>query len=196
MAHVIRTATEADAGRMVDIYALFVSDSAVSFEAEAPTESEMAQRVRATLERYPWLVSVKDGAVTGYAYASEYMDREAYRWAVGSSVYVHEQHRGQGVGKALYTSLFACLRVFGYYNVYAGVTLPNAASVALHESVGFSPVGVYRHVGYKFGEWHDVGLWELALQERTGVPAAPRQPAEVAGAEEWNAAIAKFVEAG
>jgi phosphinothricin acetyltransferase len=174
---------------MVDIYALFVSDSVVSFEAEAPTESEMAQRVRATLERYPWLVSVKDGAGTGYAYASEYMDREAYRWSVDSSVYVHEQHRGQGVGKALYTSLFACLRVFGYYNVYAGVTLPNAASVALHESVGFSPVGVYRHVGYKFGEWHDVGWWEFALQGRAGVPAAPRQPAEVADAEEWNAAI-------
>ena len=183
-------ATEADADQMAEIYAPFVSDSAVSFEAAPPTTSEMAERVHATLERYPWLVCAKDGVVIGYAYASTYRTREAYQWSVDSSVYIHEQHRGQGVGKALYASLFACLRVLGYCNVYAGVTLPNEASVALHESVGFTPVGVYRHVGYKVGQWHDVGWWELALQERIADPSTPRLPGEVADTAGWRDAIA------
>jgi L-amino acid N-acyltransferase YncA len=191
MAHVIRVATEADAGQIAEIYAPFVSDNAVSFELVPPTASEMAQRVSSALERYPWLVSARDGAVTGYAYASLYLTREAYQWSVDSSVYIHEKHRGQGVGKALYTSLFACLRLLGYYNVYAGVTLPNDASVALHESVGFSPVGVYRHVGYKFGEWHDVGWWELALQDRIVDPAPPRLAPDAVDSPQWREALAE-----
>lgn len=191
MAHMIRVATEADAGQIVVIYAPFVSENAVSFELVPPTASEMAQRISSALERYPWLVSVRDGAVTGYAYASPFLTREAYQWSVDSSVYIHEEHRGQGVGKALYTSLFACLRLLGYYNVYAGVTLPNDASVALHESMGFSPVGVYRHVGYKFGEWHDVMWLELAVQDRIVNPAPPLLASDAIDSPQWLEALAE-----
>lgn len=187
----IRVATEADAGQMVVIYAPFVSDNAVSFELVPPTANEMAQRVSSALERYPWLVSVRDGSVTGYAYASLFRTREAYQWSVDSSVYIHEENRRQGVGKALYTSLFACLRLLGYHNVYAGVTLPNDASVALHESVGFSLVGVYRHVGYKLGEWHDVAWWEFALQNRIVNPAPPRLALDAVDSPQWREALAE-----
>ena len=91
-----------------------------------------------------------------------------------ASVYVDEDYRAQGIGRALYTSLFACLRVLGLYNVYAGVTLPNDARVALHEVMGFAPVGVYRSVGYKLGRWHDVGWWHLRLLDEAAAPVMPR----------------------
>jgi L-amino acid N-acyltransferase YncA len=94
-----------------------------------------------------------------------------------------------GVGRALYTSLFECLRLQGYYNAYAGITLPNSASVGLHEALGFSPVGVYQKVGYKFGVWHDVGWWQMALHERVPDPALPVRLPEAMMLSEWNAAL-------
>jgi L-amino acid N-acyltransferase YncA len=114
------------------------------------------------------------GAVLGYAYASPHRERAAYRWSVDVAVYIAEQARRRGVGRQLYSTLFAMLVELGYYNAFAGVTLPNPASVGLHESMGFTPVGVYRNVGYKLGAWHDVGWWRRPLQPPAADPAEPR----------------------
>src|SRR5918996_222132 len=140
----IRLATERDAEEIASIYAPNVTDTIISFELEPPTADEMRLRIEATLERCPWLVCEREGRVLGYAYADAHGSRAAYRWSVDVSVYVHEDARRMGLGRALYTSLFAALDLQGFYNAYAGATLPNPASVGLHEAVGFRPVGVCR----------------------------------------------------
>lgn len=159
------------------IYAPFVAGSAVSFEDVPPDGVEFARRIEALAGRYPWLVAEAQGEVAGYAYASPYRERAAYRWAVEAAVYVGADHRGQGVGKRLYRTLFDRLARQGIRTVCAGITLPNPPSVALHESVGFEPVGVYRRIGYKQGRWQDVGWWQLQLPgSPTDPPAEPGPP--------------------
>src|SRR5215212_239589 len=187
---VIRLAAERDAEQVAAIYAPNVTDAIVSFEAEAPSAEEMRRRIEGTLERFPWLVCERHGRVLGYAYAGAHHSRAAYRWSVDVSVYVHEGAHRKGVGRALYTSLFAALKLQGFYNAYAGATLPNPASVGLHEAVGFRPVGVYRGAGYKMGAWHDVGWWHLALRERVADPDPPADLPSVLESEEWDAALA------
>jgi L-amino acid N-acyltransferase YncA len=186
----IRLATERDAEEIAAIYAPNVTDTIISFESEPPTADEMRLRIEGTLDRYPWLVCERRGRVLGYAYAGAHGSRAAYRWSVDVSVYVHEEAHRTGVGRALYTSLFATLDLQGFYNAYAGATLPNPASVGLHESVGFRPVGVYRGVGYKLGAWHDVGWWHLPLRERVANPDPPADLPSVLGSEGWDAALA------
>jgi L-amino acid N-acyltransferase YncA len=186
----IRLATGQDAAQIAELYAPLVQDTIISFEVEPPTADEMRRRIEKTLERLPWLVFERGGRVAGYAYAAKHGSRAAYRWSVDVSIYVHESERRTGVGRALYRSLFAVLVLQGFYNAYAGVTLPNPASVGLHEAVGFQPVGIYRGVGYKFGAWHDVGWWQLSLRERTATPKPPVELPSVRGAEGWNAALA------
>jgi L-amino acid N-acyltransferase YncA len=186
----IRLATERDAEEIAAIYAPNVTDTIISFESEPPTADEMRLRIEGTLERYPWLVCEHRGRLLGYAYAGAHGSRAAYRWSVDVSVYVHEEAHRTGVGRALYTSLFAALDLQGFYNAYAGATLPNPASVGLHESVGFRPVGVYRGVGYKLGAWHDVGWWQLPLRERVADPDPPADLPSVLGSEGWEAALA------
>jgi L-amino acid N-acyltransferase YncA len=159
-----------DAAACAAIYAPFVGASAVSFEEEIPDAEEFARRIEATSVRYPWLVAERDGEVAGYAYASAHRDRAAYRWAADAAVYVGEAHRRRGVARRLYEALFDLLARQGLRTVCAGVTLPNPASVALHEACGFIPVGVYRRIGYKQGQWWDVGWWQLEL------PAAGADP--------------------
>jgi L-amino acid N-acyltransferase YncA len=186
----IRLATERDAEQVAAIYAPNVTDSIISFESEPPSADEMRRRIEGTLERYPWLVCERHGRVLGYAYAGAHGTRAAYQWSVDVSVYVHWETQRAGVGRALYTSLFAALKLQGFYNAYAGATLPNPASVGLHESVGFRAVGVYRGVGYKLGAWHDVVWWHLALRERVADPDPPAGLPSVLGLEEWDAALA------
>jgi L-amino acid N-acyltransferase YncA len=186
----IRLATERDAEEIAAIYAPNVTDTIISFESEPPTADEMRLRIEGTLERYPWLVCEHRGRLLGYAYAGAHRSRAAYRWSVDVSVYVHEEAHRTGVGRALYTSLFAALDLQGFYNAYAGATLPNPASVGLHESVGFRPVGVYRGVGYKLGAWHDVGWWQLPLRERVADPDPPADLPSVLESEGWEAALA------
>lgn len=171
----IRTATPDDAAAITAIYAPVVRDTAISFELEAPTVDEMRRRIAALLPQLPWLVGVDDaGAVCGYVYASRFKDRLAYQWAVEVTAYVREDSRGQGVARRLYTRLFELLAALGYYQAIAGITLPNAPSVGLHEALGFVPVTAYRNVGFKLGEWRDVGYWQKALQELTPPTGAPR----------------------
>jgi L-amino acid N-acyltransferase YncA len=186
----IRLATDRDAEQVAAIYAPNVSDSIVSFELEPPSADEMHRRIEVTLERYPWLVYERRGRVLGYAYAGAHGSRAAYQWAVDVSVYVHEEAHRMGVGRALYASLFAALKRQGFYNAYAGATLPNPASVGLHESLGFRAVGVYRGVGYKLGAWHDVVWWHLPLRERVADPEPPAGLPSVVGSEGWEAALA------
>jgi L-amino acid N-acyltransferase YncA len=186
---VIRLATERDAEQIAAVYAPNVTDTVISFELEPPTADEMRRRIEVTLQRYPWLVCERQGGVLGYAYARAHGFRAAYQWSVDVSVYVHEEARRMGVGRALYASLFAALELQGFYNAYAGATLPNPASVGLHESVGFRPVGVYRGVGYKLGAWHDVVWWHLPLRKRVVDPDPPADLPSVVRSKEWEAAL-------
>jgi len=170
----IRTATAADATAVQAIYAPIVRDTSISFETEPPTVVEMGQRITATLAQFPWLVALDDeGAVCGYVYASRYAERLAYRWSATVTAYVRADQRGRGVGRALYAELLRQLTALGYCQAYAGITLPNEASVALHEAVGFVRVGVFANAGHKHGRWHDVGWWQRALQ-RPDPPPEPR----------------------
>jgi phosphinothricin acetyltransferase len=169
----IRLATIADGPALAAIYAPAVSAHATSFELEAPDGAEMARRVASLTMRTPWLVCEHQSAVVGYAYASPHRDRWAYQWSVEVSAYVGATAHRRGVGRALYASLFAVLVIQGFRNAYAGITLPNEASVRFHEAAGFTRVGIYRGVGYKFGAWHDVLWLERALQPRAVDPTVP-----------------------
>ena len=177
----IRLATIADAPQFAAIYAPYCSDSVISFEEVAPSADEMAGRIAATLVRFPWLVFEEAGDIRGYAYAGRHRDRAAYRWSTDVSAYVRVDWHHRGIGRALYTRLFEILVRLGYYNAFAGITLPNAASVGLHESMGFVPVGVYRRVGYKFGTWHDTGWWQLELQPHIAAARFPRSLPDALG---------------
>ena len=190
MTATIRLATEADAEGIVAIYAPIVRETAISFEVEAPDVNAMRRRITETLAHLPWLVCERRGEVLGYAYASMHRTRAAYQWSVDVSVYVHVRIRRSGVGKALYTSLLRFLDLQGFYNVYAGITLPNPASVRLHESLEFQPVGVYRAVGYKLGAWHDVGWWHLALRPHAVPPGPPVDFGQIQDAPESHTALA------
>jgi L-amino acid N-acyltransferase YncA len=163
-----------DAAACAAIYAPYVEGSAVSFEERPPDPAEMAERIEGVAGTHGWLVAEREGRVAGYAYAYPFQRRPAYRWTVGVSVYVAEDEHGRGVGRALYTELFRRLRERGFRMAHAGITLPNPASVALHESFGFEAVGVNREIGWKHGAWRDVGWWQLEL-----TPAGEGPPPEL-----------------
>jgi phosphinothricin acetyltransferase len=161
----IRPATPDDAPAVLAIYAPIVRDTTISFELEAPTVDEMRERITATLRRLPWLVSIDNlGAIDGYAYASKHRERAAYQWSVDVSAYVRADSRRCGVGKRLHEGLLVELARLGYFQAFAGIALPNAASIALHEALGFRHIGTYRGVGYKHGAWRDVGWWQRPIQ--------------------------------
>jgi phosphinothricin acetyltransferase len=147
----------------------------ISFELDPPSTGEMRRRLEKTLAQFPWLVCENGGEVIGYAYACKHRERAAYEWSVDTSVYVSTQQHRRGVGRTLYEALFEILALQGYINAYAGVTLPNPASVALHRAVGFEPVGVYRNVGFKCGSWHNVAWFQRPLQTPPEKPR-PVQP--------------------
>lgn len=184
----IRLATPDDVAHVQAIYAPYCS-TPISFETEPPTIEEMQGRLTKVLNRYPWLLCEDGGEVLGYAYATQHRERAAYRWSVDTTVYVRQGRQRRGVGRALYTSLLALLPLQGYVNAYAGVTLPNAASVGLHEAMGFQPVGVYRQVGFKCGAWHDVAWYQRALQPRPPEPPPPVRWEDVRHTPAWEEAL-------
>lgn len=152
-----------DAAACAAIYAPFVRESAVSFEEVVPDADAIAERIARLSATHAWLVAEVDGRTAGFAYGSPHRERAAYRWACEVSTYVDPEHRRRGIGRALYGELFARLRAQRFHVVCAGITLPNDASVGLHESLGFELVGVYRGIGWKAGAWRDVGWWQMQL---------------------------------
>lgn len=185
----IRVVCDTDVESITAIYRPVVESTSISFETTAPGADEIDRRVRDTLVSFPWLVCEFDGRMAGYAYATRHRDRPAYRWSVDTSVYIADGYRRRGVGRGLYLSLLAILEAQGYVNAYAGIALPNPASVALHEAVGFQPLGVFRSVGYKLGAWRDVGWWHRLLCERTASPSDPRDLTTMMQLPEWDALV-------
>lgn len=169
----VRIATSRDAAEIAAIYTPFVRETVVTFEEEAPSDAEMEDRIRDGLLMFPWVVLERDGKVGGYAYASLHRARASYRWAADVSCYLAPDCRGQGVGGALYETVFAILRAQNYTEALAGITLPNEASVRMHEKRGFRPIGVYRRIGFKLGAWHDVGWWQCEIQSPESPPPEP-----------------------
>lgn len=169
----LRLAQADDADQIAGIYAPLVRDTAITFEVSVPSVRDMQQRIVGTSLRYPWLVAERDAAVVGFAYAGEHRRRAAYAWSADVSLYVAPGMRREGMGSGLYTALLRLLRAQGYANAFAGIALPNDASVGLHEAMGFTPVGVYRSVGYKHGSWWDVGWWQRRLPLDADPPPAP-----------------------
>lgn len=170
----IRDAVPDDAAALAAIYRPFVVDTAVSFELEPPSVAEFLERILHAQSKWAWLVAERDGRALGYAYGSSFRSRPAYRWSVETSAYVHPEHWGHGVGRALYEELLALLTDKGYCVAYAGITLPNDASVQFHRSLGFHEVGVFRRAGWKFGKWHDVSWWQRQLRDTPGGGVARR----------------------
>ena len=164
---------ERDAASVAAIYGAAVETTIATFEEVAPGVGELAARMRSVLARTPWLVMQEEEEIAGYAYAGPHQDRPGYRWSVNISVYVAEGHRGRGIGRALYGELLAILRRQRFVNVYAGIALPNAASVALHEGIGMRHTALYQRVGFKFGAWHDVAWFALRIADPKGTPLEP-----------------------
>jgi len=174
----IRAATPDDAAAIAAIYAPHVLTGTVSFETEPPDARAMRTRMAASEGLYPWLVATTgtetDGGVIGYAYATKFRERAAYRYVVETTIYVADTAQRQGAGRLLYEALVDTLRAQGFISAISGIALPNEASITLHESVGFRRAGVYREVGYKHGQWIDVGFWQCELNEPAVPPAEPR----------------------
>ena len=170
MKPIIRLATPADVPGMLAIYAPFILHSTTSFEIAVPSQNEFWSRVEKVLTKTPWLVCEIDGDIAGYAYAGEHRERAAYQWNRELSVYVADKFQKMGIATALYGCIIEIIRQQGYCNILAGITLPNEKSVHFHEKMGFKLVGIYHRVGFKFGNWWDVGWWEMPLQDKSVQP--------------------------
>ena len=186
----IRRANADDGLAVAAIYAPYCESTVISFEETAPAGEEMGRRICTIGATRPWIVLENTDGVIGYAYASPHHERAAYRWSVSTAIYIARNYHRLGAGRALYTTLFALLRALGYFQATAGITLPNPASVALHAAFGFTPVGVYRRIGYKTGTWHDVGWYQAEIQAPSEHPAEPRAIAEL-DTRTWHDAVAR-----
>jgi L-amino acid N-acyltransferase YncA len=176
MAVLIRLAGEGDAAAIASIYRLYVEDSRISFEEVAPDAAEITRRMRNPI--HPWLV-LEDGELVGYASTSPMRDRTAYRWSVETGLYLAPEAQGRGLGRKLLAAHLDLLERQGFATIVAGIALPNAASVALHEKLGFALSGIERGVGFKLGQWVDVGRWQRDLAPRSAMPAEPLPAATV-----------------
>jgi len=194
MSATIRLASASDANQISAIYRHFVLNTPISFESEPPDVAETSRRIEAILTNYPWLVCEADGFIAGYAYASQHRARFHYQWSVDVTVYVHESFRRRRVAYALYTSLFSILPLQGFVMAHAGITLPNEGSIALHEAVGFLPIGIYRNVGYKLGRWHDVGWWQKSLCVPPFEPGNPVNLEQAQASLKWQQALTSGLE--
>ncbi len=176
----IRLATLDDAAAMRDIYAPIVRDTAISFEWEPPSPDELRGRIeKVRADGYPWLVAEVDAVVAGYAYANMFRARTAYTWTAEVSIYVDPRQHRRGVGRTLYTALLRLLERQGFRSAYGVATAPNPGSEALHRAVGFELIGRLPRVGWKFGAWHDVLVWRIALGAEDAEPTRLLRPEEV-----------------
>ncbi len=159
----LRAATEVDASQCAAIYGPFVTDTWISFETEPPGEADMARRIADCSHSHAWLVAESNGAILGYAYGSAHRSRAAYASSADVTVYIAPGAQRAGLGRQLYAALFEALKAKDIHAVFAGIALPNEASVGLHRAMGFEPVGIYREVGWKFGAYRDVSWWQKRL---------------------------------
>jgi L-amino acid N-acyltransferase YncA len=170
----IRLAVRDDAAAVREIYAYYVTHTAVTFETEPPSQREMEHRIAVGGDAYPWLVDEWDGALVGFSSASRHHERAAYRWSVDCTVYVAAGFHGRGIGQGLYGILLRLLAAQGYGNAFAAVSLPNEPSVHLHERCGFRYLGTARNAGFKLGRWHDVSYWQRELNPCRNAPREPQ----------------------
>ena len=159
----IRPAASADSARCAEIYAPYVTDTWVSFERDPPGTAEMARRIADYGTSHGWLVAEVEGKMAGYAYGSTHRAREAYATSADVAIYLDAAFARAGIGRQLYEALFPILKDRNVHAVFAGIALPNDASIGLHEAMGFAPIGIYRDVGWKMGGWRDVGWWQRLL---------------------------------
>lgn len=159
----IRPATRGDAARCAEIYAPYVTDTWVSFEHCPPDAAEVARRIEQYGTSHGWLVAEVEGKIAGYAYGSPHRTREAYATSADVAIYLDAAFARAGIGRRLYEALFPVLKKRNIHTVFAGIALPNDASIGLHQAMGFTPVGIYREVGWKMGGWRDVGWWQRLL---------------------------------
>lgn len=168
---IIRPALASDASPILDIYAPYILNTAVSFETEVPTVEDFSKRIISNQQILPWLVFETGGTIAGYAYASKHRERAAYQWSVESSVYVSNDFQYKGIATKLYLTLFEILKYQGCRNVYAGVTLPNERSIHFHKKMGFNKIADYTNIGYKQNSWHTVSWFHLKLNDYSDAPA-------------------------
>ena len=171
---ILQLIKEEDVGEVLEIYTPYVRNTAITFEYEVPSLEKFSERVHHYTEQYPWIVAKDHGMIAGYAYASVYRGREAYQWGCELSVYVRSEFQGIDLGRTLYSALLDLLTLQGYYTVYGVVTLPNAASMALHKQLGFIIEGIQKNSGYKLGEWHDTAILSRSLQDYTTPETFPK----------------------
>jgi phosphinothricin acetyltransferase len=186
----VRLATPADGAACAAVYAPYVETTSISFELVAPTPEEMAGRIERTVARTPWVVVEVDGVVRAYAYGTRHRDRAAYDRTVETTVYVDRAFSGQGLGRRAMSAVIAILRLQGAHLAVAGITPPNPASFGLHEALGFTQVGAFEAIGYKFGGWHGVTWYALELGPRLAEPAPFVALGELIGTPELEAALA------
>jgi len=170
----IRDARQSDAEACAAIYAPYVNDTVITFEITPPSPAEMAERIVTAVRSHAWLVLEDEGRIIGYAYGAPFKPRSAYRWSCEVSVYLEQGRRRTGSGRALYEALLNRLVARGFRTAVAGMTLPNDASVGLHQAMGFEPVGTYRRIGWKHGHWHDVAWVQRTIADDAEPPAEPR----------------------
>lgn len=171
----VRDATAADMTAVCNIVNHYIETSFVNFRTNPQTSAEWVNDWELYRRRYPWLVAVQGREIVGVAYSAPFKLREAYNWCAEVTVYASAKCHRRGVGRALYQRLIPTLQEQGYHTVVALIALPNPPSVALHEAFGFRPAGMLRHVGFKLGEWHDIGFWQRVLTDAEGEPSPPRR---------------------
>jgi L-amino acid N-acyltransferase YncA len=175
----IRPITESDTDEVLSIYKYYVDNTVISFEYEAPAKDEYLQRILTNTEKYPWLVCLHNNEIVGFAYGSTHRYRTAYQWSPESTIYVANDFHAKGIGRILYETLFSLLKLQGYYNVFAGVALPNEKSVGFHQALCFEAIGIFKNVGYKYGSWHHTHWFQLELAEPNLDPQTPKNLEEV-----------------
>lgn len=182
----IRLASEKDAEEILEIYKPFIINTPVTFEYEVPKLSEFKNRIINTQKKYPYLVCGIDGNIAAYAYASSYGKRAAFDWSVELSIYINPKYHRKNIGKAMYTCLLKLLKLQGFYNAYALITSPNPQSEGFHTSFGFKRACVLPKMGYKFGKWHDLAYYELAIADHKITPKAPKTIDEIKSNPEFS----------
>jgi L-amino acid N-acyltransferase YncA len=185
----IRRITENDAQAVLDIYRHYVLNTIISFEYEVPTLEEYLERIRTNTADYPWLVCSTGNKIIGYAYASKHRYRTAYQWSPESTIYLTPEFHHRGIARVLYETLFSLLKLQGHFNVFAGVALPNEKSVRFHMALGFKEIGIFKKVGYKFGNWHDTHWFQLDLSEHISDPPSPKTLEEVIASSSFQSII-------